>query len=73
MQTKKTGIPILYFLPWLSDKQLRENPNQAMKELNPTDAHLLPKSLNKEDSAGQMGLSGLQKLISFHVIGQIPQ
>lgn len=44
-----------------------------MKELNPTDAHLLPKSLNKEDSAGQMGLSGLQKLIYFHVIGQIPQ
>lgn len=33
----------------------------------------MPNSLNKEGSAGQMGLSGLQKLISFHVIVQIPQ
>lgn len=47
----------------------KENPKQEMKEINSTGAHL-PKSLNPEGSAGQMGSSGLQKLISFHVIGQ---
>lgn len=73
MQAKENWCPHFIFPNLTQQLAIIENQPPEIKELNPAGSHLLPKSLNKAALLGKWiyhseDLSGLPKLISFHVM-----